>query len=97
MSVSRAKNIRRDMCRILGHTYDIKNKNSPMMMDIEFYAKCSRCLKVIGRPVKVKYADLYARKFDILNRAKERIVQSIQAEHDDAVRKELSPDIDSKA
>lgn len=78
MSISRAKNLRRDLCRVLGHTLsDLQHRHDPSNMSYSFCMKCSRCMKKSGE-AKVKYIDMLYNLKGVLQRAKDRIEQSMQ-------------------
>lgn len=87
INISQAKKIRRDICRTMGHEWEeIPVVDLKPGQEI-FNEQCTRCKKKfwtawgarftiptapIAAGPKVKYADLKTKKFNILDRAKDR-------------------------
>lgn len=71
MNISRAKQISRDMCRIVGHALANTLNDNPNELTYDVSLRCSRCKKSIK--TKIRYCDLYTQQKSVLNRALERL------------------------
>lgn len=89
VNISQAKKIRRDICRTMGHEWKELPQNSSSFPI--YNTECSRCKKRVFQawgsrvsidtaPIspgpKIKYADLQTKRFNILDRAKDRASDS---------------------